>query len=163
MTTLLSLLASATLFAFVIGMIRPSLVVWWGNRSRKEVLKAYPLCFLLLVAVASMTTPANKHTDSSNPASMQDQQTAPTPHTNAWHEGGTLHKDNGAAWATATYQNKLATCADFVAATNHQIDAKESKELLDCLDNVFSEPNTHSMNISEAAAACLILMEKTPK
>jgi hypothetical protein len=32
-----------------------------------------------------------------------------------WYEGGTLHKLSALDWQKATYGNKLATCADFVA------------------------------------------------
>jgi hypothetical protein len=32
-----------------------------------------------------------------------------------WYEGGTLHKLSALDWQKATYANKLATCADFVA------------------------------------------------
>lgn len=32
-----------------------------------------------------------------------------------WYEGGTLHKKSGLEWQTASRENKLATCADFVA------------------------------------------------
>ncbi|WP_440530343.1 hypothetical protein [Serratia nevei] len=34
---------------------------------------------------------------------------------NAWYSGGTLHEANALAWQKATQQNKLATCADFIA------------------------------------------------
>ena len=32
-----------------------------------------------------------------------------------WYEGGTLHKAGALDWQKATYRDKLATCADFVA------------------------------------------------
>ncbi|WP_430735208.1 hypothetical protein [Halodesulfovibrio aestuarii] len=39
------------LIAFVVAMARPSLVVKWGNRSRKEALMVFPmLAFCMLVA-----------------------------------------------------------------------------------------------------------------
>ena len=33
-----------------------------------------------------------------------------------WYEGGTLHKKSGLEWQSASRENKLATCADFVVA-----------------------------------------------
>ncbi|PKG62761.1 MULTISPECIES: hypothetical protein [Pseudoalteromonas] len=36
--------------------------------------------------------------------------------TSNWYEGGTLHSENAVAWQQATYKNKLATCADLIAA-----------------------------------------------
>ncbi len=32
-----------------------------------------------------------------------------------WYEGGTLYKENAIAWQSASYKNKLATCAGFIA------------------------------------------------
>ncbi|HEY3983180.1 hypothetical protein [Cedecea sp.] len=32
-----------------------------------------------------------------------------------WYQGGTLHEANALTWQKATQQNKLATCADFIA------------------------------------------------
>lgn len=31
-----------------------------------------------------------------------------------WYEGGTLHNSTFREWKAATYQNKLATCADYL-------------------------------------------------
>jgi hypothetical protein len=33
-----------------------------------------------------------------------------------WYEGGTLHKAGALEWQNATYDNKMATCADFFSA-----------------------------------------------
>lgn len=32
-----------------------------------------------------------------------------------WYQGGTLHEANALSWQKATQQDKLATCADFIA------------------------------------------------
>ncbi|WP_239663949.1 hypothetical protein [Serratia marcescens] len=32
-----------------------------------------------------------------------------------WYQGGTLHEANALTWQKATQQDKLATCADFIA------------------------------------------------
>lgn len=32
-----------------------------------------------------------------------------------WYQGGTLHEANAISWQKATQQDKLATCADFIA------------------------------------------------
>lgn len=36
--------------------------------------------------------------------------------TQKWYEGGTLQNASAITWQSASYRNKLATCADFVAA-----------------------------------------------
>ncbi|AQW73427.1 hypothetical protein E4T96_14325 [Shigella flexneri] len=37
-----------------------------------------------------------------------------------WYEGGTLHKANALEWQKASYKNKLATSADFIAVLYNQ-------------------------------------------
>lgn len=44
-----------------------------------------------------------------------------------WYQGGTLHSATGANWREATPENKLATCADFIAKL------RESGRLTDAL------------------------------
>ncbi|MDI3200632.1 hypothetical protein QK324_21695 [Serratia ureilytica] len=34
---------------------------------------------------------------------------------NSWYQGGTLHEANALMWQKASQQNKIATCADFIA------------------------------------------------
>lgn len=34
---------------------------------------------------------------------------------NSWYQGGTLHEANALMWQKSSQQNKLATCADFIA------------------------------------------------
>jgi tetratricopeptide (TPR) repeat protein len=74
-----------------------------------------------------------------------------------WYEGGTLHKKSGLEWQTASRENKLATCADFVATMWQKGNLKPSVanristvddvrpyalELIDFLDAAFkSDPD----------------------
>ncbi|MEM1426183.1 MAG: hypothetical protein AAGF75_06485 [Cyanobacteria bacterium P01_H01_bin.130] len=44
-----------------------------------------------------------------------DEKEAQKVETKEWDEGGTLHQAGALDWQQATYKNKLATCADFVA------------------------------------------------
>ncbi|MFH1754156.1 MAG: hypothetical protein ABIA59_00490 [Candidatus Latescibacterota bacterium] len=48
-----------------------------------------------------------------------------------WYEGGTLHKRPALEWQKASYNNKLATCADFVAHAwiNKMLNKKVSKQI----------------------------------
>jgi hypothetical protein len=50
----------------------------------------------------------------------------PTVHEKKWYEGGTLHKATALEWQNATYDNKMATCADFFAALYQGKDFKQS-------------------------------------
>lgn len=40
---------------------------------------------------------------------------------NSWYQGGTLHEANALTWQKASQQNKLATCADFIAGLYSKI------------------------------------------
>ncbi|MFP3154425.1 hypothetical protein LQZ18_08350 [Lachnospiraceae bacterium ZAX-1] len=41
-----------------------------------------------------------------------------------WYEGGTLHKSSISEWKSADYDNKLATCADFIVASRDSLNFK---------------------------------------
>ena len=47
---------------------------------------------------------------------ISEKETSQVASTLKWYEGGTLHKKNAITWQKASQRNKLATCADFVAA-----------------------------------------------
>src|SRR5262245_20069319 len=49
-------------------------------------------------------------------------------HASEWYSGGNLHKAMGAQWRTASYQNRLATSADFVAGSKRASDMSELRE-----------------------------------
>ena len=57
--------------------------------------------------VAPASTPV---TPASTPSALSQ------PNNNQWYEGGTLHSANALEWQAATYENKLATCADVIAS-----------------------------------------------
>ena len=56
----------------------------------------------------------------------------------SWYEGGTLHKATIDEWKIASEENKLATCADFIASFNKSISMPELKikaaSLVVCID-----------------------------
>lgn len=77
-----------------------------------------------------------------------------------WYEGGTLHKSKIYEWKTATEENKLATCADFITGTKKKISLEDSYSLKKCIDEaVKGHTKVDNSDVSEIAAMCLILME----
>lgn len=71
----------------------------------------------------------------------------------AWYEGGNLHNAGALDWQQATFENKLATCADFIAGlseggefnakTSSRISGRESlkplaRDLVKALDKAFA-------------------------
>jgi len=84
--------------------------------------------------------------------------------TKEWYEGGTLHKAKIADWKKATYRNKLATCADFMANVNNKIQMSElkvrAKNLVACIDEATEGlKSTDNMSVAEVSASCTILLE----
>jgi len=45
----------------------------------------------------------------------------PQSNTERWYEGGTLHKAKISEWKVATEENKLATCADYMATVDNTV------------------------------------------
>lgn len=98
-----------------------------------------------------------------------------------WYTGGNLHAENALAWQQASYENKLATSADFIstmyqndhltASISRQINGIDSlrplaEELVSQLDDAFQpDPNPEEnrrlftkMKVGESAAMIMIMM-----
>lgn len=79
-----------------------------------------------------------------------------------WYEGGTLHKATARQWNAATYRNRLATSADFIAAAKAASDMKELRAraagLERCISEGTDDPRLQDLRVSEVAAACIILL-----
>lgn len=78
-----------------------------------------------------------------------------------WYEGGTLNRATALEWQDASYSNKLATCADFVAkmdsdgqfvaSVDNDINTIEdirpyAEELVTALDEAFAEEDDPERN-----------------
>ena len=76
-----------------------------------------------------------------------------TESTSSWTTGGTLHDATIADWKRATYSNKLATSADWIAAVSAMKDKIKNMtefrsyadELLECIDILVADPDTESL------------------
>jgi len=79
-----------------------------------------------------------------------------------WYEGGTLHKATGQQWQAASHSNRLATSADFVAATVKPSSMSELRTKATSMERCVTEatrgPESVSLKASELAAACVILL-----
>ncbi len=93
-----------------------------------------------------------------------------TPKLNSkWYEGGNLHKTSVGEWRTATYENQLATTADW-SISRPQIEAKVrisgidalkpfAVELLTCINEAAGGQGYEKMAVAELAASCMLLMK----
>ncbi len=99
-----------------------------------------------------------------------------------WYEGGTLHNATALEWQNATFQNKLATCGDFVSKAwqnksfKPEIQSKITsmdtimvfaKELVKALDVAFkkdpdpkkNEITYRNQTVSSSVAMLMVMME----
>jgi len=77
-----------------------------------------------------------------------------------WYEGGTLHNANSREWNNATYENKLATAADWVAKivnVRSMADLKSKAiEVVSCVSETVK--GTGNQKVAEIAVMCMIMM-----
>jgi len=83
--------------------------------------------------------------------------------TDKWYNGGNLHKAKIYEWKLATEKNKLATCGDFIAATNKDLSMDEIKikaiELKNCIDeSTRGLKSTDSTEVSRVASLCTVTL-----
>lgn len=126
--------------------------------------------FLIAMCTGAMDTDTN--TSTSTKKVTPKKVTAPKTRkvANKWYAGGNLHGKLGSDWVDATYNNRLATSADFVVSVtpeaqkfqlfeNNELPLKERAFGLEvCISETTKEEITMNMEISEIAAACIILM-----
>ena len=98
-----------------------------------------------------------------------------------WYEGGTLHTKSALEWQVASYENKLATCSDFVSTawqnksfkpeiqskiTSMDVVKVLSKELVKALDTAFAKETDPKKNtkmytnqtVSSSTAMLMVMM-----
>jgi len=117
---------------------------------------ALVLAFLFAVGCASSNVQNNSRSSGQFSSSTSAQ----------WFQGGTLHNATVAQWKSGTYQNKLATSSDWLAATkwkgalNTPSDFDKVKvqaqNLVTAINGVVTVENTDSLNIAEIAAAIIL-------
>lgn len=81
-----------------------------------------------------------------------------------WYTGGTLHKSRISDWKKATEENKLATCADFIANTSKNASMEEirikAENLRSCINEATKGTNqSDNEKITDIAGLCLITMK----
>ena len=76
-----------------------------------------------------------------------------------WFSGGTLHDSTLTEWRSATYRNRLATCADFIAGTRKKLGSKsDAQNLESCISEVAASKELSGMSTAEVAVACLQML-----
>ena len=89
-----------------------------------------------------------------------------------WYKGGTLHDAYIADWQDANYENKLATCGDWMAKLcgpkSNNINKiqsinelkEKSEQLIICVDGATSDIENYleNLEIREIALNCMMLM-----
>jgi len=86
---------------------------------------------------------------------------------NNWNEGGDLHKSYVMDWRTASYKNKLATCADWMAVVDNTISMNELKtraeNLVKCVDEAVATDSkgqqiSGTLKTADIAVSCVQIL-----
>ena len=68
-----------------------------NTQLKEQIVKRAIMCLCMLTLFLGITSPAMAA---------------------KWYEGGTLHEATRTQWAKATYENRLATCGEYVASSS---------------------------------------------
>lgn len=129
---------------------------------------ALQLAFLVTIALLVFGGIRLLHRDAEPGRATARAPSAAKQATQAWYEGGTLHDATIREWKRATYRDRLATCADLVAAiAKHEgrrpKDMDEFREWAAALEICISEASrdewSDHLKVTEVSAACWILMD----
>lgn len=99
-------------------------------------------------------------------STVDNEDSLETPNENReWYIGGTLNGATGSAWQQSSYDNRLATAADFSAKV---LEGKVSSmdqlrpyatELASCITSATAGPESRNTRVTEIAAACIIMLK----
>lgn len=121
------------------------------------------------VTVACSSGEAPKQNSHYTPAPSKS--TSPVRPQSEWYRGGNLHRSDVATWRGAPYQNRLATCGDFAAAslTDEQKKSLRSMDelkpramsLCECINVAVSDLSSDmgDTSIASIGSMCIALME----
>lgn len=137
------------------------------TNDKKTVISIVAVIFFVILAFGSVDS-GTSSSSSSRPS--QDRSTQSSRYTSqhtstsqsAWYKGGTLHRATMREWNSASYSNRLATCADFVAASDRSIDMATMRERAVNLERAITEAGrggyADNKKVTEIAAASLIVL-----
>lgn len=111
------------------------------------------LCFAILVMVGC-DIPSSPPSSAGKPAAKPAAE---------WYQGGNLHDKTVKDWRAATYENRLATCSDFVITLgNYEEIPPDLKPRAVALEKAIfiavGGGDVDSKNVAEIAATCAVLL-----
>ncbi len=161
--------------ALLLPPVWAQVVAQWPDLGRYSTLIRTLACVLAFAVVGLLMPEAPARSKSSSSSSYSP----PAPVTSTprsvpatelnWYDGGTLHKKTVKDWRVATYENRLATAADFVTATSKSrgisfASMDQVKDHAVALEREISAAGeggyADNQPVSQVAAACLVLMGK---
>lgn len=117
------------------------------------------LCFIILLVSCEDTSRSRSSSSSGSSASSR----------NEWYVGGTLHKATMAEWNRASYDNRLATCGDFMAtmmkkggreiSSTDQVRPKAAAPER-CITEAGRGGHADTQSVATIAATCYILLNQ---
>ena len=86
-----------------------------------------------------------------------------------WYEGGTLHNATRAEWAKATYENRLATCGEYVVSSSTGAKLLKAKgwdalkpravRMEKHMTDILTGTKYKKIDVEEAAIMCLAALD----
>ena len=89
------------------------------------------------------------------------------PKVSKWYEDGDLHKSYVTEWRNASYKNKLATCADWMAVLDNKISMsllkKRAEQLVICIDETVAtdargQKISGTLKTTDLAVSCIQIL-----
>lgn len=127
-----------------------------SSNQRKHIYSTLILFLFGIMAVGSIDSGTESGSGQSTSSARSE-----------WHSGGSLHTATVREWKNASDGNKLATCADWLAATqwkNNLNSASDfdrlkpkARRLVREVDTAVSDELTNDLKVTEIAAAIIVL------
>ncbi len=125
-------------------------------------------CTIFMTPQTAPVSPSDQRAPTSYPNRPSPSTTSTTQRPSVgWYSGGTLHQATLAEWNRATPANRLATAGDWLAASLWKDDLRspadfellkiKAEMLMKAVDEVAKEPGSGGLQVSEMAAAVLVL------
>jgi predicted transcriptional regulator len=95
------------------------------------------IVFVLIIAFIGYLYLPTQSATTSSPATSTPVQEYNQSKQYEWYEGGTLHHAGALEWQQASYENKLATCADFVSSVwNNKLLTPSIQSQIESMDDI---------------------------
>lgn len=157
------------LFVFPVGLY----ALWVNERLSRRTKQVIVGGWLTLLVTGwfnktsedEQSSPSDTVTQSTRPSNSSQSQTSTdnSSQSSKWYQGGTLHDKSVEQWKAASYDNRLATSADFAITLGEYEaipqDLKEQARVFEsCISEAVKGEVVNDKPVSEVGATCGVLL-----